>query len=148
MDGSPHLIFFPPGVRQATRADVLHMVGVARESYRAWGCDWGLVSAWLAQNTENPDVFACVAKGAATVSMFHEWFWGGPRCRDVTVLFLAGPRHPWSIVGCLKATAEWAKSRGAHALKIDAATGIDLAPLVARIGFPVERADAFSVRLR
>ena len=148
MDGQARMLFFPPGVRKATRADVFHMISVARESYPEWQCDWGSVSAWLSQNTENPDIFACVARGAATISMFHEWFWGGPKCRDVTVLFLAGPRHPWGVVGCLRATVEWAKSRGAHTLKMDAATGIDLAPLVVRLGFPVQHTAAYSVRLR
>ena len=145
MDGL--FLHCPPGVRRATSADVLHMIGVAREAYQGWGVDWGAVSAWLSQNIENPDIFACVARGAACIGVYHEWFWGGPKSRDVTVLFPAGPRHPWQLVGCLRATAAWAQSRGSYTLKVDAETGVDLGPLVARIGFPVEKIPAYSVRL-
>jgi hypothetical protein len=146
MDGQARMLLLPPGVRRASRSDVLHMVGVARKAYSKFPVDWGHVAAWLSREVDNnPAILGCITEGAASIAMSHEWFWR-PGVPEVTVLFLAGT--PWGMVRCARATLAWAQSMGADKLKMDAETGADLGPIVRRLGLPFEAVKGFSVRVR
>ncbi len=145
MDGEAR--FIAQRARRATRYDVLDMVRIAQRAYADWEVDWGHVSAWLCANIERPEIFGCVAEGAASIAMSHEWFWR-PETPEINVLFVAGMDNIWGVVTCLRMTAAWGRSLGADCMKIDAETGIDLAPLVKRLGAPFKKVPAYTVRLK
>lgn len=142
MDGS----LVAHGARRANYSDVLHMIRVARPAYAQWPVDWGAVAVWLNEIVREPDVFAAVCGHAAIIARSHCWE-GLPSLKNVTVIFVAGLDHVWDAVRCLRLTAAWGQAIGADTLKVDAETGVDLGPLVRRIGLPMKRVPAYSVRL-
>ncbi len=131
--------------RRATIADVLSILTIAQEAYRDWPADWGYVAEWLTRNIERPEIFGCVAGGTFVVAMKQDWFWR-PGVPEVTVLFIAG--DGWGALACLRATVDWAYSLGAERLKVDAETGVNLEPLLRRVGIPFDRIPAFTMRLK
>lgn len=143
MDGS---LVVGHGARRANVSDVLHMIQVARPAYAAYPVDWGRVSVWLHEIMEEPDIFCAVSGHAASIARSHRWD-GLPTVANVTVLFLAGVAYPWDCVRCLRLTAAWARAIGSGNLKIDAETGVDLGPLVRRIGGEVRSVPAYTVSL-
>ncbi len=143
MDGSA---FVSKRARRATPADVLQMILVASRAYDKYPVEWGRVSVWLHEILEEPDIFAAVCGDAAIICRAHCWE-GLPSVKNVTVLFIAGVDHVWDAVRCLRMAAAWGHQIGSHTLKVDAETGVDLGPLVKRIGLPYEPISAFTVKL-
>ena|SRR5215469_7043802 len=135
------------GVRRAARFDIPRLVEIARRAYFDWPVDWTAVSVWLHGHIEHPDIFICLEDSAASIAVLSKWIQiiGAPSKTEALVPYIAG--QVWGAARCLRATAAWAQARGAERLRVDAETGIDLGPLVKRLGRAFSETPSYSVRL-
>jgi hypothetical protein len=139
-------------VRAATLSDLQFAVDLAFERYSGT-MEWGAANLGreaVRRETYNilsgadPRFLALRTDDSIVLAHVGEWFYA-PGLKEVTVILYYGTA--WGIIACLREVLAWACRIGAVKVKIDAETGIDVRPLLKRVGWEYKEHPGFTIHL-